>query len=120
MESLKFKKGLEENLPKDLEKDTIYITTDTKKILLNDAVWEDTENIKKIINENEKVTASALNDLSNKIFIGTQEEYDIAYAKGKINVGSLVIILDENEVNGETTTAILGKAIIGALLLGKA
>ena len=60
-----------------------------------------------------------LNDLKNKIFIGTQEEYDTAYANGKINVGALVIILDENEINSEATTSILGKAIIGALLLGK-
>ena len=60
-----------------------------------------------------------LSEISARVFIGTQEEYDIAYAEGKVAVGALVIILDENEANG-STTAMLGKAIIGTLLLGRA
>lgn len=71
MDNLKFKKGLEQNLPKELEKDTFYISTDSKKIRLNDAVWEDSENIKKEIISDletiEKVTSSALNVLNDKI-----------------------------------------------------
>ena len=61
-----------------------------------------------------------LNDIASRVFIGTQEEYDIAYAEGKVAVGALVVILDENETNSDATTAMLGKAIIGTLLLGKA
>jgi predicted fused transcriptional regulator/phosphomethylpyrimidine kinase len=60
------------------------------------------------------------NTINSKVFIGTQEEYDIAYAEGKIGMGALVIILDENEANSDATTAMLGKAIIGTLLLGRA
>jgi hypothetical protein len=66
----------------------------------------------------EKITET-VQHCDSKFFIGTQEEYDIAYAEGKIAVGALVIILDENEANGGTT-AMLGKAIIGTLLLGRA
>lgn len=66
MDNIKLKKGLEENLPTILEKDTFYVSTDSKKIRLNDAVWEDTENVKKIINDNEKVTANALNNLNEQ------------------------------------------------------
>ena len=61
-----------------------------------------------------------LSEISARVFIGTQEEYDIAYAEGKVAVGALVIILDENETNSDATTAMLGKAIIGTLLLGRA
>ena len=51
---LKIKKGLEINLPQQLDKDTFYVTTDTKKVRLNDCVWEDSENIKEDIMENIK------------------------------------------------------------------
>lgn len=69
----------------------------------------------------EYVTENELNDAVNsKIFIGTQSEYETAYAAGKISVGALVIILGDDETNTSATTAMLGKAIIGTLLLGKA
>lgn len=61
-----------------------------------------------------------ISDIAARVFIGTQEEYDIAYAEGKVAVGALVIILNENETNSDATTAMLGKAIIGTLLLGRA
>lgn len=67
----------------------------------------------------EKITET-VQHCDSKVFIGTQEEYDIAYAEGKVAVGALVIILDENEANSDATTAMLGKAIIGTLLLGRA
>jgi hypothetical protein len=67
----------------------------------------------------EKITET-VQHCDSKVFIGTQEEYDIACAEGKVAVGALVIILDENEANSDATTAMLGKAIIGTLLLGRA
>lgn len=112
MDILKFKKGLEENLPKELEKDTFYISTDTKKMRLNDAVWEDTENVKSELNK--KIEENKCKN----VFVGTQNEYEIAYAKGEIAVGALVIILDENEMENETTIALLGTAILGKMILG--
>lgn len=56
-----------------------------------------------------------IDKVDNKLFIGTQEEYDVAYAEGKISVGALVIILDEESPE----TSMLGKAILGTLILGK-
>lgn len=67
----------------------------------------------------EKITET-VQYCDSKVFIGTQEEYDIACTEGKVAVGALVIILDENEANSDATTAMLGKAIIGTLLLGRA
>lgn len=46
------------------------------------------------------------------IFIGTQSAYEKAYAEGLIPVGCIVII-DE-----ASTTAILGRAVLGKMVLG--
>lgn len=55
-----------------------------------------------------------------KLFIGTQEEYDAANSEGKITTGTIVIILDAVDEDGdETSTSVLGKAILGTLVLGK-
>lgn len=47
---LKIRKGLEANLPQTLDKDTFYVSTDSKKIRLNDAIWEDSNTIKEQMN----------------------------------------------------------------------
>lgn len=57
--------------------------------------------------------------INSKVFIGTLEQYNEANSNGSISIGALVIILDENEINGSNTSAELGQAIIGTLLLGK-
>lgn len=67
------------------------------------------------IREGAALGASALQD--DMVFVGTQSEYDEAYAQGKITMGSLVIILDENELEN-TITSLLGSAIIGQMKLG--
>lgn len=56
-----------------------------------------------------------------KMFIGTQEEYDLAFAAGDISTGALVIILDENEINDSnlSITSLLGTAVLGKMLLGQ-
>ena len=67
--------------------------------------------------------------VDGKIFVGTQEEYQKAWKNGLITVGALVVIVDESvdfggdEGDDETpetpsTTAILGKAILGQMILG--
>lgn len=53
----------------------------------------------------------------DKVFIGTEQEYNDAYANGLIPMGSLVIILSESE-QLDDTIALLGKAIIGKMILG--
>lgn len=53
------------------------------------------------------------------VFIGTQENYDTANSAGKIKTGSLVIILDPNELEGSTVTALLGTGILGKMILGQ-
>lgn len=56
-----------------------------------------------------------IDGVDTKLFVGTQTEYETAYAEGKISVGALVIILDEESPE----SAILGKAFLGTLVLGK-
>jgi hypothetical protein len=53
------------------------------------------------------------------VFIGTQEEYDTANSAGKIKTGSLVIILDPNELEESAVAALLGTGILGKMILGQ-
>lgn len=59
-----------------------------------------------------------------QMFIGTKDEYTSAKRAGTICAGSLVLILTDDEANklgnqenGNTATAVLGKAILGVLKL---
>ena len=53
--------------------------------------------------------------INSQIFIGTYEEYETAYANGKIPINALVVITDD-EIS--STTAQLGYAILGQMILG--
>lgn len=57
-------------------------------------------------------------EINTGVFIGTQEEYEQAYANGKIKVGSLVIILNEEDSSADTI-ALLGTAVLGKMILGQ-
>lgn len=56
--------------------------------------------------------------INSRVFVGTRTEYDTAYAAGSVGTGALVIILDENEMETSTITALLGTAVLGKMLLG--
>ena len=64
--------------------------------------------------------------INSKIFIGTYEQYETANANGQVPIGALVIITDDatgggssgGESDSTSTTAILGQAIIGLMILG--
>jgi hypothetical protein len=56
--------------------------------------------------------------INSRVFVGTRTEYDAAYAAGSVGTGALVIILDENEMETSTVTALLGTAVLGKMLLG--
>lgn len=69
--------------------------------------------------ESDYITTSALkNYVDGKVFVGTEDEYKVMQDKGAIGIGSLVIILDENEMETSEVTALLGTAILGKMLLG--
>jgi hypothetical protein len=51
------------------------------------------------------------------IFIGTTAEYNAAEDKGEIPIGSIVIITDDEEA-GSSTSAVLGTAVLGQMILG--
>lgn len=55
-------------------------------------------------------------------FVGTREEYETANKAGQIPSGILVIITDEEEEipNSSATTAVLGTATLGSMILGQA
>ena len=61
--------------------------------------------------------------INSRLFVGTQTEYDDAWDAKQIAVGAVVIIL-EDPINNDTpesgaTTAVLGKAKLGQLVLGR-
>lgn len=62
--------------------------------------------------------------VDGKVFIGTKEEYNEAYAAGAIAVGQLVIITDESDVvipeveENTSSIAILGTVVLGQCILG--
>lgn len=116
MSELLFKKGLEGNLPAQEERsvDTFYITTDSKKIHLGDAVWEDTETVKEeiysVIRDNEKTIAAALTELHDDK-LGTEEfkseqdkinsQFNNFYTKNEID--DAIADAVEGVTNGELT-----------------
>lgn len=60
--------------------------------------------------------------VDGKLFIGTREEYEANVSK--IQVGAVVIITDESDVERppveeNASTAILGAALLGSLILGQ-
>ena len=62
--------------------------------------------------------------IKSKLFVGTQTEYEDAWKAQEISVGAVVIILDESELaepelDGGASSAILGKGVLGQLVLGK-
>lgn len=65
---------------------------------------------------NEKVNQRITD--SNKVFIGTQAEYDNAYSEGRISIGTLVIILDENTGSDVSVPSLLGAGVLGSFILG--
>lgn len=50
------------------------------------------------------------------VFIGTTEQYNQAYDNGEIAVGAIVMITDDEDL-GDSTTSILGQAILGYMVL---
>ena len=62
-------------------------------------------------------TFATKQELNSRVFIGTQTEYNFAYANNNIAVGVLVIILDGSESSSDTIS-LLGTAILGKMILG--
>lgn len=53
----------------------------------------------------------------SKLFYGTQAEYDAAYAAGKIAIGAIVVIVDDEE-NTTGASSKLGEGVVGEMILG--
>lgn len=52
----------------------------------------------------------------SRLFQGSRAEYEITRAAGLIPNGTIVIITDEGD--SDSTTALLGSALLGAMVLG--
>lgn len=63
------------------------------------------------------------NYFDGRVFIGTTEEYQTAYDNGEVAIGTLVFLTDDenggDNPESDSTTAVLGKAILGQMILGK-
>lgn len=51
------------------------------------------------------------------LFVGTMEEYNTADAAGKIPIGCLVFITNESVATSDASSPILGKGVLGSLIL---
>lgn len=134
-----------DNIPtkvSDLENDSGFITGETltqfqntlmsgpiqsinnKTIELENNKADKTElptKVSDLENDSNYITETKLSDtFDSKLFIGTLEEYNILNSENKIKAGALVIILDQEELenNSSATTSILGTAVIGKMILG--
>lgn len=118
MGNLGFKIGKEKKLSQNLENGIFYVTTDTKKIRLNDCVWEDTNllrndinntisGITTIINENEEVTANALNGIKNSLNTLEKQvdENEEVTANALNDLKNSFMILEEQVDENERVTA---------------
>ena len=65
-----------------------------------------------------KPTARYLGNNSPYLFIGTTAEYEAANTAGTIPVGTIVIITDDGDSSDDITTAVLGTAKLGYMILG--
>ena len=70
-------------------------------------------------------TIEAVSAKCGKYFTGTYEEYQIANAAGNIPVGCIVYITDssvgtnpDDSESSDATSAILGVAVLGSMILG--
>lgn len=86
-------------------KDTIYFTTDTQCLIMGGKVYGIGH---------------------SRLFIGSQSEYELKATSGQIPYGTIVIIeepelpdVPEEDVTTAETTAILGLAVLGKMILGQ-
>lgn len=60
--------------------------------------------------------------LTNPVFVGTTEEYNVANDAGLVPVGTIVILTDDEDGNDNTaeggTSPKLGEGILGLMILG--
>jgi hypothetical protein len=77
-----------------------------------------------VANSGSVVTVTKANGTTssfNTTFIGTRAEYESAYAAGKIPVGTIVVITDEDDTeqeNADLTSSLLGTGVLGHMILG--
>lgn len=79
-------------------KDTIYFTTDTNNIVMDGKIF---------------------GIGPSRLFIGTEDEYFAAVASKQIPYGTIVIIEEPDLPTTAETTAILGLAVLGKMILGQ-
>ena len=95
MALVKFNRNLTQAEALQGHADTIYFTTDTQCLIMNGKIY----------------------GLGHpRLFVGTQSEYEAAM--GRIPYGTIVIIEDDLPTAAETT-AKLGTAILGKMILGQ-
>lgn len=74
--------------------------------------------IKKMVNELDEKTLKSIVSNENGVYIGTKEKYETDNTAGLIPVGTIVIITDDEEETDDITTAVLGTAKLGYMILG--
>jgi hypothetical protein len=128
---------VDEKLDKQIFNDNISIDEETGKFVIKDGSdniglkldetglqVKDVTSIKDGIEHvlTQKANVEYVNNYVNeKIFVGTMDQYNLAYSNGLVAEGALVIITEVNVTPGGsgTTTAKLGVAVLGQMKLGQ-
>jgi hypothetical protein len=128
---------VDEKLDKQIFNDNISIDEETGKFVIKDGSdniglkldetglqVKDVTSIKDGIEHvlTQKANVEYVNNYVNeKIFVGTMEQYNVAYSNGLVAEGALVIITEVNVTPGGSgsTTAKLGVAVLGQMKLGQ-
>lgn len=128
---------VDEKLDKQIFNDNISIDEETGKFVIKDGSdniglkldetglqVKDVTSIKDGIEHvlTQKANVEYVNNYVNeKIFVGTMEQYNLAYSNGLVAEGALVIITEVNVTPGSGSggTAKLGVAVLGQMILGQ-
>lgn len=66
-----------------------------------------------------KAVGDALNELKEKIFIGSKAQYNLAFKEGKIPNGTIVILTNDAYIDDDdASSSILGTGVLGYMILG--
>lgn len=108
--------------------DTIYdlsvdtdetLSTESTNAVQNKVVTAKFNEVNDTINTKQNKLTSNYNIMYGITFIGTGEEYKAANAAGEIPEGAIIVITDGDLPTTGGTSAVLGTAILGTMILGQ-
>lgn len=109
----------------NIKNDSIAFIQDAKQIWTHGTYFDcstfdpsDIESSIQNITDNYTTKSEVAERINSTLFIGTEDQYNTAKSEGKIRLGALVIILEQDELDTAIITSLLGTAVLGKMVLG--